>query len=89
MYTKAQKRFGNLGFDALWGPSVFTMDTGLHKTFDITERQHLTFRLEAFNTLNHQPFGNPVASLNNVQFGQFTSTAVSPRTVQIALKYAF
>jgi len=87
--VKAQKRFGDLGFDALWGPSQFTMDTGLHKTFDITERQHLTFRLEAFNTLNHQPFGNPVAALNNVQFGLFTGTSVSPRTLQLALKYAF
>jgi hypothetical protein len=87
--VKAQKRFGNLGFDALWGPSAFTMDSGLHKTFFITERQRLTLRLESFNTLNHQPFSNPVATLNNAQFGLFTGTSVAPRVLQIALKYAF
>ncbi len=87
--VKAQKRFGNLGFDALWGPTQFTMDTGLHKSFRVTEKQSLTFRLEAFNTLNHQPFSNPVATLNNAQFGQFTGTSVAARVVQLALKYAF
>jgi hypothetical protein len=87
--TKAQKLFGNLGFDALYGPGAFTMDSGLHKTFDITERHHVTARLEAFNTLNHQPFSNPVATLNNAQFGQFTGTSVAARVVQLALKYVF
>jgi hypothetical protein len=87
--VKAQKRFGNLGFDALWGPTQFTMDTGLHKTFHVTEKQALTFRLETFNTHNDQPFSNPVATLNNAQFGQFTGTSVAGRVVQLALRYAF
>jgi len=85
---KQQKRFGNLGFDALVGPSAFTLDSGLHKTFEITEKQHLTFRLEAFNTLNHPTFSNPVATISNPLFGQITS-ASSPRLYQLALKYAF
>lgn len=85
---KQQKRFGNLGFDALTGPSAFTLDSGLHKTFTMTERQKLTFRLEAFNTLNHPTFPNPVATVSNPLFGQITS-AGSPRLYQLALKYAF
>ena len=84
----AQKRFGNLGFNALTGPSAFTLDSGLHKTFSITERQKLTFRLEAFNTLNHTVFSNPVATVNNPNFGRITS-ASSPRLYQLALKYVF
>ena len=86
--VKAQKRFGNLGFDALRGPTAFTLDSGLHKTFNLTERQHLIFRLESFNTLNHVTFGNPNATLNNTLFGLETS-AGSPRAYQLALKYAF
>ncbi len=86
--VKAQKRFGNLGFYALRGPTVFTMDSGLHKTFDLTERQHVTFRAEAFNTLNHPTFGNPNTTLNNPQFGLINSAGAA-RAFQLALKYVF
>ncbi len=86
---KAQKRFGDLGFNALYGPTSFGMDSGLHKSFMITETQKVTFRFETFNTLNHQPFNNPVATVSNVQFGQITGTTGSPRILQLALKYSF
>ncbi len=84
----AQKRFGDLGFDALTGPRAFTLDAGLHKTFSISERQKLTFRLEAFNALNHPVFSNPVATLNNPNFGKITGVG-SPRLYQVAFKYVF
>ncbi len=84
----AERRFGNLGFDALTGPGAFTLDAALHKTFSITERQKLTFRLEAFNALNHPVFSNPVATFNNPNFGKILS-AGSPRLYQVALKYVF
>lgn len=86
--VKAQKRFGNLGFYALTGPTAFTMDSGLHKTFDLTEKQHLTFRAEAFNALNHTTFGNPTTVLNNPRFGLITSAGAA-RAFQLALKYVF
>ena len=86
--VKAQKRFGNLGYMALLGPTTFTMDTGLHKTFNVTERQRITLRLEVFNVLNHVTFGNPNTTLNNTLFGLITS-AGSPRAFQVALKYVF
>jgi len=87
--VRAQKRFGNLGFDAVVGPHAFTMDSGLHKVFSISERQKLTFRLESFNTLNHPVFSNPVATFNNANFTMITTTSGSPRAYQVALKYAF
>ena len=85
---RAERRFGNLGFDALVGPSAFTMDSGLHKTFTVAERQRVTFRLEAFNTLNHTLFNSPNGTLNNANFGRMLSTRAS-RAYQIALKYVF
>ena len=84
----ALKQFGNLGFDALTGPRAFTLDAGLHKTFSLTEQQKLTFRLEAFNALNHPVFSNPVATLNNPLFGKITGVG-APRLYQLALKYVF
>jgi hypothetical protein len=86
--TKAEKRFGNLGYYALRGPSAFTMDSGLHKTFQLREQQRLTVRLESFNTLNHTGLSNPNTTLNNIAFGTITGTG-SQRLYQVALKYAF
>src|SRR5581483_5189843 len=86
--VRAQKRFGNLGFNAVVGPNAFTMDTGLHKTFNINERQKMTVRLESFNTLNHPVFSNPVATFNNANFTMITTTSGTPRAYQVALKYA-
>lgn len=87
--TKAQQRFGNLGFNALRGPSAFSMDSGLHKAFQLTDKQKVTFRFETFNTLNHQPLSNPTVTITSVQFGTITGTTGSPRILQLALKYAF
>jgi hypothetical protein len=86
--VRAEKRFGNLGYNALIGPSAFTMDTGLHKAFTVHERQNLTLRIESFNTLNHTVFNNPTAAVNNANFGRSLG-ARSPRAYQVAVKYAF
>jgi outer membrane receptor protein involved in Fe transport len=84
----AQKRFGNLPYNALRGPSAFTYDFALHKAFDVRPGHRLTLRLEAFNVLNTKNLGNPDASLSSPTFGQITS-ASGGRNVQIGLKYAF
>ena len=86
--VRTEKRYGNLGFNALVGPTAFTMDAGLHKTFIIADKQKLTFRLESFNTLNHTVFANPNGTFNNTNFGKSLS-ARSPRAYQLALKYNF
>lgn len=88
VYTRAEKRFGNLGFNSVRGPSSFTLNTALHKAFMITERQRLTFRLEMFNMLNHPNMGNPVVTVSNPNFGKI-QTATGNRNVQLALKWTF
>ncbi|HET8549312.1 MAG TPA: hypothetical protein VFL57_14965, partial [Bryobacteraceae bacterium] len=84
----AQRRYGNLGYNALRGPSAVTFDAGLHKTFFLTERHRLTFRAEAFNALNHANMGSPNTTVTNPNFGRITS-ASEGRNVQFALKYMF
>jgi len=84
----AQRRYGNLGYNALRGPSAITYDAGLHKTFFINERHRVTFRAEAFNALNHVNPGSPNTTVTNPSFGLITG-ANEGRNVQFALKYQF
>ena len=53
------------------------------------EGQTLQFRAEAFNTWNHPQFSNPVVTSNLSTFGSITTASVSPRIIQMALKYSF
>jgi len=84
----AQRRFGNLGANALRGLSAFTFDASLHKQLAIHERHRVTFRAEFFNALNHAVLSNPNTALNNPNFGRILS-ASGGRNIQLALKYAF
>lgn len=84
----AQNRFGTLGYNVFRGPSAFTYDAALHKTFELTERQRLNFRFEMFNAFNHSVLGNPVTNRGNANFGKI-QTASGGRNIQFALKYLF
>jgi hypothetical protein len=84
----AQNRFGTLGYYAFRGPSGFTYDAALHKTFAITERHRMSFRFELFNALNHKVLGNPITNRGNANFGKIQS-ASGGRNIQFALKYLF
>jgi hypothetical protein len=52
----------------------------------VREGARLQFRIEAFNALNHPRFNWPNTVVNGGNFGVITSTANSPREVQLALK---
>jgi hypothetical protein len=84
----AQVRYGNLGYNALRSPGAFTMDASLHKNFRIREGHTFSFRLEAFNALNHFNPGGPVASVSNPNFGLIQGGSAG-RNVQLAAKYRF
>jgi outer membrane receptor protein involved in Fe transport len=84
----AQNRYGTLGYNVFRGPSAFTYDAALHKTFALTERQRLNFRFEMFNAFNHKVLNNPVTNLSNANFGKI-QTASGGRNIQFALKYMF
>ena len=75
--------FGNLGRDALRGPSNYQLDFTLSKKFAITESKNLEFRAECYNITNSPVFlapGNGTPRLNDatgtVQPGQaYTQSA--------------
>jgi hypothetical protein len=84
---------GTLGTSArntFRGPGFFNIDMSLVKRFVIKERKAVTFRVEAYNFLNHPDFGNPGLSLATpATFGKITNVVNNPRIVQMALRFDF
>jgi hypothetical protein len=80
--------YGNLGIANIQGPSRFTLDTGITRTFKLWEEHSLQFRWEIFNLPNHVNPDNPTSALNSVNFGRILG-AGDPRIMQMALKYQF
>lgn len=88
--------FGNLGKNSARAPGLWQIDPALEKRFTITERSSLRFRAEAFNVLNRQQIGVPVALLNAGNFGQIVSSVNSnatgsgtPRNLQFMLRLEY
>ena len=88
--------FGTSGRNIFYGPDAVNFDMSIFKSFNLTHKQQVTFRAEAFNIFNHPQFSNPQSALNNIpQFGQTTSTVSTQegfhtsRQMQFALRYSF
>ncbi|HEX4785540.1 MAG TPA: carboxypeptidase-like regulatory domain-containing protein [Candidatus Sulfotelmatobacter sp.] len=80
----------------LRGPGFFGIDSGLAKTWAVTERQNVRFSWEVFNSTNTPRFdvgsmqfigNNSVASGST--FGEYSKTMTTPRVMQFALRYSF
>jgi hypothetical protein len=61
----------------------------LFKDFPIREEVKLQFRAEAFNIFNTPQFGQPNASIGNVQAPVISTTVGNPRQLQMALRFQF
>ena len=84
----ASGAYGNLGYDNIRGPGLFSLNVALTRTFRLRERKSFQIRGEAFNLPNHANFNAPVATLNSGAFGQIQSSA-DPRIMQLAMKFIF
>jgi hypothetical protein len=81
--------FGNSGKSHVRGPGVVNFDLSIFKKFAIDEKRALEFRSEFFNAFNNPHFNNPNTSLGNAAFGRISSTALTPREIQLGLKLTF
>ena len=54
------RHFGNLGRNALVGPTYKQWDLAIYKNTALTERVSMQLRADFFNLLNHPNFANPV-----------------------------
>jgi TonB dependent receptor len=75
------------------GDGYFDIDSGLAKTFKITESQALKFDWEVFNVTNSARFDtNPLYlgdSLTTGNLGNYSATLSKPRVMQFSLRYDF
>jgi len=80
--------FGDEGRNVAQGPGYVNWDFSAFKNIRLTESKELQFRGELFNMLNHTNFRLPVSDIESPTFGQIQSD-VSPRVIQVALKFLF
>jgi outer membrane receptor protein involved in Fe transport len=80
--------FGDEGRNAVEGPGYVNWDFSALKNIRLAESKELQFRGELFNVLNHTNFRLPVSDIESPTFGQIQSD-VSPRVIQVALKFLF
>ena len=80
--------FGDEGRNAVRGPGYVNWDFSAFKNMRLTESMKLQFRGELFNLLNHTNFRLPVSDIESPTFGEIQSD-VSPRVIQVALKFLF
>lgn len=67
--------YGNSGRNRFRGPGLWQADTGIAKSFRLSETFRLDFRAEMFNLFNRAQYGNPVNARNNSTFGRILVTA--------------
>jgi hypothetical protein len=84
-------RFGNAGRNTILGPGTNYMDANLAKVIPLKgERRNLTFRVEAFNVLNHPNYANPALNISTTTtVGTITSVLRPMREVQLAARFAW
>jgi hypothetical protein len=81
-------QYGDFPINGAIGPSAYNIDMGLTRSFRLSNEKMIQFRAEVFNLLNNVQRLDPVAAMNNPNFGLITSAA-DPRIMQFALKYVF
>jgi hypothetical protein len=85
--------YGNVGRNALEGPSLKQSDLVLAKRWSLSERVNLQFRSDFFNLFNHTNLNTPNPVVYAAATGEpsptagvITSTATTSRQVQLGLK---
>ncbi|MBI2686543.1 MAG: TonB-dependent receptor [Acidobacteria bacterium] len=84
----APGRWGNAGRNSISGPSQFSLNSSIGRTFRGTERFSVDMRLDASNALNSVRFPSWNTIVGNAQFG-LPTTASPMRTVQLTLRTRF
>ncbi len=85
-------KHGQLGSrNILRGPMFWGWDMGLSKKFKApwSEKQRFTLRVDAFNVTNTNAFGTPNLAKDGASFGLITTSANTPREVQVAVRFDF
>ncbi len=82
-FTPATMGFGNQRRNQFFGPRFFDTDLAVMKNFHFPhwESARLGVGVQAFNLLNHVNFDQPVADVQDPNFGLITSTVSTPTSI--------
>jgi trimeric autotransporter adhesin len=86
--TPAPGQWGNAGRDSIIGPSQFSLNASMGRTFRLNGRFNLDLRVDATNLLNHVTFTTWDTVINSAQFG-LPATANAMRSLQTTLRVRF
>jgi trimeric autotransporter adhesin len=67
--------WGNAGRDSIIGPSQFSLNASMGRSFTVGDRHSIDLRFDATNALNHVSLQNWVTNISSPQFGLPTSAA--------------
>ena len=84
--------FGNSATGIVDGPGQTNLDLAVSKSVPLawpSDLSSLELRAEFFNALNHPQFSNPDSNFSSPTFGSISSTSVSPRVGQLAVRLRF
>ena len=75
---------GNLGRNAIHGPTLSQFDLTAQKRFPIHEQVNLEFRAEIYNLFNHANFGLPILGYAGIPGNRSTQTGFGALTYTTA-----
>jgi hypothetical protein len=65
----ASGQWGDAGRNSITGPSQFSLNTSVGRTFRLKGNESLDFRVDSLNTLNHVTFSSWNTTVGTTQFG--------------------
>jgi len=80
--------FGNAGRNTIPGPGLFNLNVALARSFNLSERRRVEFRVESNNVLNHVNYTSFYTVVNAVTYG-LPSAAGSMRTLDAVVRFRF
>ncbi|HWE51356.1 MAG TPA: carboxypeptidase regulatory-like domain-containing protein [Bryobacteraceae bacterium] len=84
----AAGQWGNAGRDTITGPSQFTLNASVSRTFRVSDRFNMDLRVDANNALNHVSYQNYVTVVGSPLFG-LPGIAGQMRQIQTTLRLRF
>ena len=81
-------QWGNAGRNSITGPSQFSFNSSMARTFRLTKRFNLDLRIDSTNVLNNVVFGSWVNVTNSANFGAPASPS-APRSLQATTRLRF
>ena len=80
--------YGNAGRNTIPGPSLFSLNIAFARSFNLSERRRIEFRVETNNVLNNVNYTNLYTVVNATNYG-LPSAAGGMRTMQAVVRLRF